>query len=72
MEPQWETAGQGLVQSVLLPWEQSFYLGAPETVFALKKKQKKGENEHLIRSHRRLLHIFSLLSVMVAHISSHL
>lgn len=41
MESQWETAGQGLVQSVLLPWEQSFYPGAPGTVFALRQKQRK-------------------------------
>ncbi len=43
VDPQWETAGQGLVQSELLPWEQAFYPGAPETVFALQKQEEEGE-----------------------------
>lgn len=43
MEPRWETAGQGLMQSVLLPWEQAFYSGGPETVYALRKRQEEGE-----------------------------
>lgn len=53
MEPQLETAGQELAQSVLLPWEQAFYPGALETVFALRQRQKM-KNGHFIRSHHRI------------------
>lgn len=55
MEPQSETAGQLLAQSALLPWEQAFYPGAPETVLALMKTRINRGNEHFIRSQHRLL-----------------
>lgn len=38
MEPQWETAGQGLAQYALLPWEQAFYPGVLGTVFGLRQR----------------------------------